>query len=231
MLKKLSIHFSKLTCVIGLGLCCSAASAAILAPGDSILFNNGTTSAINPDLDGTVVHESLIGFALTDTSGAQLLTGNYLDRVVRSTNTGQLIFSGRIQDLTYSGGNDLGLYDWSVSGFSGYQTDVDYRSDDSGDMSPDLAVRPIDGDYIIFDFDIELGSTESSLPTSIATDAMLFDLTGTAQLSFYDLTSDDLVVELDGIAAPAPVPLPAAFWLFGSGLIGLIGFQKQRRKG
>jgi len=34
--------------------------------------------------------------------------------------------------------------------------------------------------------------------------------------------------ELNGVAAPATVPLPAAVWLFGSGLLGLIGIMKRR---
>ena len=232
MLKRLSTHFSKLTCIIGLGLWYSAASAAILSPGSNITLN-GTTSTINPDLAGTIVHESLIGFTLTDPSGATLLTGNYLDRVIRSTNTGQLIFSGRIQDLAHVGENSVGVLDWSVSGFSGYQTDVEYRTDDLvGDIGPDTAIRSSDGDNVIFDFFIELEPPETSLPSSIATDASLLDLTGTAFLSLEDFISgEDLFIELDGIAAPSPVPLPAAFWLFGSGLIGLIGIQRQRRKG
>ncbi|MCG8488202.1 MAG: VPLPA-CTERM sorting domain-containing protein [Chromatiales bacterium] len=231
MLKRLSIHFSKLTAIIGLGLWFTTASAAILSPGSNIDLN-GTTAAADPDLAGTVVHENLIGFTLTDPSGATLLTGNYLDRVIRSTNTGQLIFSGRLQDLTNVGGNSVGIDDWSVSGFSGYQTDVEYRSDGLGDVGPYLAARSGDGDNIIFEFDFQLEPPESSLPSSIATDATLFDLSGTAFFSIENLiTFDDLEIELTGIAAPSPVPLPAAFWMFGSGLIGLIGIQRQRRKG
>lgn len=32
------------------------------------------------------------------------------------------------------------------------------------------------------------------------------------------------------ITAPAPVPIPAAAWLFGSGLLGLIGFKRKIRE-
>jgi len=33
---------------------------------------------------------------------------------------------------------------------------------------------------------------------------------------------------IEGTATPAPVPMPAAFWLFGSGLLGLLGVAKRR---
>ncbi|MCG7940381.1 MAG: VPLPA-CTERM sorting domain-containing protein [Candidatus Thiodiazotropha lotti] len=231
MLRRLSIHFLTLASIIGLGLWFTTASAAILSPGSNITLN-GTTLATDPNLAGTVVHENLIGFTLTDPSGATLLTGNYLDRVIRSTNTDQLIFSGRIQDLANVGSSSMGVLDWSVSGFGGYQTDVEYRTDDLlGDIGPETALRSSDGDNVIFDFFIELEPPETSLPSSIATDATLFDLTGTAFLSLENLISgEELEIELDGLAAPSAVPLPAAFWMFGSGLIGLIGFQRQRRK-
>ncbi|MCG7898075.1 MAG: VPLPA-CTERM sorting domain-containing protein [Candidatus Thiodiazotropha weberae] len=231
MLKRLSIHFSKLAFVVGLGLWFSAASAALLSPGTTITLN-GTTSTIDADLAGTVMHENLIGFEVTDPSGATLLTGHYLDRVVRSTNTNQLIFSGRIHDLAVTSESNLGIYDWSVTGFSGYLTDVEYRLDGLGDLGPDLATRSNDGNDLIFDFPTELEPPESSRFSSITTDAALFDLTGTAFFGIEDfINGEDYLVELDGIAAPSPVPLPAAFWMFGSGLIGLIGFQRQHRKG
>ncbi len=37
-------------------------------------------------------------------------------------------------------------------------------------------------------------------------------------------------VNLDGVssASPAPVPVPAAVWLLGSGLLGLLGFSKRK---
>lgn len=34
---------------------------------------------------------------------------------------------------------------------------------------------------------------------------------------------------IDGFEAPSAVPIPAAIWLFGSGLLGLIGFAKRKK--
>lgn len=69
----------------------------------------------------------------------------------------------------------------------------------------------------------------------------LTDLTG-AEGAFIDpLTGDFLfstfgggnrVIRVDGFIAPPPpsaVPVPAAIWLFGTALIGLVGFSKRRK--
>jgi hypothetical protein len=227
MLKRLSTNFAKLTFTAALSLSCSVASAAILSPNESISLS-GTSLASEPHLAGDVVYENLVGFEVTDEFGNTLLTGSYMDRVIRSSDTDQLIFTGRIQDLV--GDYDLGIYDWSVTGYSGYETDVEYLTDDIGDLGPDQATRSTDGDMVTYDYDIELSPPDAS-HAHIASDATMFDLSGTAFFGLEDFDSGaEYLVELNGIAAPSPVPLPAAFWLFGTGLIGLIGMQKQRRK-
>jgi hypothetical protein len=58
-----------------------------------------------------------------------------------------------------------------------------------------------------------------------------FLLTATEDLTFSNL---NLEVELraegiDIIGDIPPVPLPAAVWLFGTALIGLVGFSKRRK--
>jgi hypothetical protein len=35
--------------------------------------------------------------------------------------------------------------------------------------------------------------------------------------------------EVDGFADVAPVPVPAAVWLLGSGVLGLLGIRRKRR--
>ena len=41
------------------------------------------------------------------------------------------------------------------------------------------------------------------------------------------MTSTSYAFEADNLAAGNPVPIPAAYWLFGSGLIGLIGIRRR----
>lgn len=38
----------------------------------------------------------------------------------------------------------------------------------------------------------------------------------------------DVEGEIDALAAPAAVPVPAAAWLMGSGLLGLIGVARRK---
>lgn len=44
----------------------------------------------------------------------------------------------------------------------------------------------------------------------------------------YSITSDQLLGTLTISATASPVPLPTAFWLFGSGLIGLVGIARRK---
>ena len=217
------------TLVVCIALWSSGTSATILAPGAFINLN-GTTVAAEPDLAGTVIHDNLIDFQVNDISGNPLFTGTYQDRVVRSDNTGNLIFAGRIRDLTSPLEHLVAVADWSVDGFAGYQTDVEYRTDGLGDLGPDTATRTADGNFVTFDFTPVLAPPEESLFSSINTDARFFALTGTVNLGIEDFTREGAyVVGLEGIAAPAAaVPLPATIWLFGSGLIGLAGVVRRQ---
>jgi hypothetical protein len=54
----------------------------------------------------------------------------------------------------------------------------------------------------------------------------------TVEDSFRVLENDSASVDLVGriTSTPSAVPVPAAVWLFGSGLLGLYGIGKQRKK-
>jgi len=49
---------------------------------------------------------------------------------------------------------------------------------------------------------------------------------------FFDFASGSVVASgtFDYAPPPAPIPLPTAFWLFGSGLIGLVGIARRKEK-
>lgn len=57
-------------------------------------------------------------------------------------------------------------------------------------------------------------------------------------INFYGLSAFDTVklsssqnaFEADNLAVGNPVPVPAAVWLFGSGLVGLVGFRRRAKK-
>lgn len=67
-------------------------------------------------------------------------------------------------------------------------------------------------------------SGDGPLIGEIATvNALLFDGTSSFVIAFRD-------IEIFDVNPPAAIPLPAAIWLFGSALIGLVGFSNRRKR-
>ena len=42
--------------------------------------------------------------------------------------------------------------------------------------------------------------------------------------------SNDQLISINGLEAPIPTPIPAAAWLLGSGLVGLVGIRRRSQK-
>ncbi|HEV2700514.1 MAG TPA: VPLPA-CTERM sorting domain-containing protein [Steroidobacteraceae bacterium] len=78
------------------------------------------------------------------------------------------------------------------------------------------------------------GQGPNSAGTGIGATESLYLLTGsnslTAAVESYTLGASDLTLSTDGtLSTPtSPVPIPAAVWLFGSGLLGLMGVGRRR---
>jgi hypothetical protein len=77
------------------------------------------------------------------------------------------------------------------------------------------------------------GQGPSQAGTSIGAAESLYLLTGSNSLTnaveSYTLGASDLTLSANGtLATASPVPIPAAVWLFGSGLLGLIGVGRRR---
>jgi hypothetical protein len=80
------------------------------------------------------------------------------------------------------------------------------------------------------------GQGPTQAGTGIGTAESLYLLTGSnstlTAVESYTLGADDLTLSANGTLATAggtsPVPLPAAVWLFGSGLLGLMGVGRRR---
>ena len=45
----------------------------------------------------------------------------------------------------------------------------------------------------------------------------------------WTLSSSVLAIDLEKVSPPAAIPVPAAVWLFGSGLIGLVGIARRKK--
>ena len=207
----------------------SSAMAVSITPGMSSPLA-GTTELANADLAGVVIRDQLIPFQVSDTLGNVILEGNVQDRVVRSNNTGELIFAPRLRDLS----NPFGVA-W-VSGFGmehygGYSTDIDYRTDSVGDVGANSVSRSGDGENLFFRYDPNLiVPADAGLFLSVATDAHAYQLDGVFTVyAQNDFGGSVFSSRLTGVAAPSPVPLPAAAWLFGTGLAGMIGIMRRRR--
>ncbi len=216
------------------GCMCLFSSSTLFAvsilPGGSSLLN-GTTAAANPDLGGVVIRDQLIAFEISNGLGDIILTGDVQDRVVRSTNTGELIFAPRLRNLNAPGA-DAWINRFSMVGFDGFTTDIDFRTDGLGDVGPDSANRSVDGNFLNYRYSPSLIlPPDEGLFLSVVTDAQNFDLSGIFIVyAQNDFGAGDYGVRIQNVSAPSAVPLPAAVWLFGSGLIGLMGIGRRQFK-
>jgi hypothetical protein len=64
---------------------------------------------------------------------------------------------------------------------------------------------------------------------SIGESGLLLEFLPGVESVFYGLSGLQLVQKSYGIVPISPVPVPAAVWLFGTALIGMIGFGKRRK--
>ncbi len=104
-------------------------------------------------------------------------------------------------------------------------------------FNPGTSIPTIGGGFITIPgssfLDTYWSGTQGSLNTA---NAWFFDMTGSAffgnggiQNTSNKSTYFNVWAVLPGDAAPSSVPVPAAVWLFGSGLLGLVGVARNRK--
>lgn len=206
--------------------------AALVTPGDTVALS-GTTVAASPDLAGTVIRDTLIPFQIFNTAGGLIMSGNVQDRVVRSANTGELIFAPRLRDFDMTL-PDAWVSSMRVTGYDGFSTDIDFRTDGLGNVGPnDVSRSAGTGDALSFRYDPNIiwpNNGDEAYFISTFSNAVDFDLTGSITISAQnDPGASVFSTVLSGTAAPSIVPVPAAVWLFGSGLLGLIGLARRKK--
>ena len=210
-------------------------------PVGGVIFPGGTTSAADPDLAGTIINDNLIPIGF----GGPLIVANYSiqNRVVRSDNSGALIFAPRIRNPFNNGfSTRFEIVAFRLTGFADATlTDVDYRTDGLGDKGFTSVSRSLDGDTLTFRYGDPLlndafdppGVRDTSFFPSIKTTALHFRKTGTLTLlgRSSDADPDDPLqsVTIRGIAVPGVVPLPASGLMLIGGLAGLGALARRRR--
>lgn len=184
--------------------------AAILSPG-GVAALAGTTSAARPELAATVQDDPLRPFAI-DIGGGVGLTGNLQDRVGLSHDLSTLIFAPRIRDtLNTPGVPPLEILSISLTGYAGYSTDIEYRTDGLGDAGPDTVSRSVDGDTLNFRYTASpLLPPDESLFISILTDATEFAPIGSALIvARTGPDGNPFSTTIQGINVPVPEPSTA----------------------
>lgn len=88
------------------------------------------------------------------------------------------------------------------------------------DFFPNPTSGTVPGDSTLTSLDIDVMFAPTSLGPQI--DFLTATVTDAAG------NEDQATLELRGVGI-APIPIPAAFWLFGSGLLGLVGIARRKK--
>jgi len=208
-----------------MALSATQAGAGILAAGNNSL--GGTTSALEPQLAGTVVQD--IDTAVSFAAGGGTFNANVQSRVVLADD-GTYDFSWRIHDTSFDGVTvapaalgafRLGAFGESIVGLNG-----NYRTDGVGAVGPDIArvfTGALDG-YVNFIFNQGLAAGTDSYFMFLDTSATHY-----AKTAIFDLTSAESISGQFATFGVAGVPEPAT-WALMIGGFGLAGASLRRRR-
>ena len=176
--------------------------------GDVFLNDNGNASASGTIsvIDPAVSLSILDGITQTSTSSGTATNGFSWTDTLTDLDIAVDNFSG--QDLTFS-------FDFSVMA-DAMTTGDDASASASVDMLDDLGFVDIQA----FADAISAGQGSSSASSALA---------GTIVFTLLDHESNLISGFVDSYGSASAVPVPAAVWLFGSGLLGLVGIARRKQ--
>jgi hypothetical protein len=164
-----------------LSIAAAFALTVLLPPGGNLPVPP-MTAAAEPDLNGVVIHDALVPFAIKGlASDTVVCSGTLQDRVVRSRKTGHLHFYYRIRNTSGPGV----VSRITTSSFAGLVLRVAFRTDGLGTVSPRVAARnAAPGMFVTFAFDppISCGQHQESRFMLIKTAASVLRPGGRTQI-------------------------------------------------
>jgi hypothetical protein len=230
-MKPVTTITNRILVAAALGLSTLPAHAVLLNPGDFGVALPGTTAAAEPQLAGTVLVDELIPFSFSAGPGLGDITGQVQQRVVRSDVDGTIDFYWRVMNDANSAG---AIGSFRLGNFVAPEYNANWRIDGLGDTAPSNADRfPGSGQtFVNFDFNVFSTDPGDGLLPGHSSYFMFLDTTARnyAKTAMYDLTNmrQNPISGLFAAYTPTAVPLPATAWLFGSGLVGLIGIGRMK---
>ncbi|MEE2908279.1 MAG: PEP-CTERM sorting domain-containing protein [Planctomycetota bacterium] len=199
-----------------------SALASPLGPGTSI-STSGTNALSSPHAYGTMIHNQVDNFNIVHSTGALLFQGK-LESLVFQNSAGELTFDLQVIDSEAGLNGIIGSI--GRNGFSGWDTDVDWRADAMGLKDPFQASRTLDGNKVEWKGPWTgspgIFSGETSRMLFVSTDAEAF--APNAAIARVTLTTGEFV----DIEVAAPVPAPGAMALLG--LAGCVVGSRRRRR-
>lgn len=185
-------------------------------------FLTGTTSALRPELAGTVVADDIQAFSFFG------VNGTIQNRVVREDGTGTLDFYWKINVDRDSTGTGVSAFRLGDFGYS-FIKDADWRSDGLGTEMPDTArlfnstSQPNGSLNFIFSDGVEAG--ESSKFFFLRTNATSF--AKTAQFDLLTIGAQNLSPMYSTFAPAVPEPSTYAMLIAGLAVAGVAMRRRQ----
>lgn len=209
----------------------------------TINFSGGTSDATNPGLLTAIMDLDVTTNGAT--SGNDLLTvtlANLSDTTgeIGSQNGG---FTLSEAFFNFTGDSSLLIFDPVPQGTPNPVLTTNESADGFGTFDVKLDLADTSNDGLLPNFEgfwhIDLGGTGFSMadfnllsdpqPGNNPQLAALFFSKGSCDPEEPFSSDPGLCTEDSAYASPSPVPVPAAVWLFGSGLLGLVGMARRKK--